>query len=533
MQTGVMVALYPKQELAGQIAIPGGLSADQLHITLCYLGEEDAVGEVGIAQVITAMESLARWQIPLSGKVGGVGMFAPSASTEGKAVVYAVPDVKWLAEFWNDVRYRLAELGMGSASEHGWNPHITLGYFDESQGDSTLLDRLAGLPLRFETLTVAISDRRIELPFRMGTSLSYNMADMVAKGHGWRLFVEASEVTAVPEWIPCLPRPGVYQHPAYGEIVITGDRNARFVSQFNAGIYQDRIPVDAEHETKLSGAVGWIVEMRVNADGSADARVEWTERGKKLVEGGGYRYVSPEWYDDWADPATGVGYQDVIVGCAICTRPFFKSPALRPLVASEAGLNVLGSDELGTDDEDEEELDMANEKQVSLTEAEVQSFREMAGKYGAMEAENATLKKANEAMDARVKAMESAARTSRFNDLIAGRKNDGKAWFGETAKHVKVLEGLASAFGEESEQFTAYAEQQNALATQMAESSLFSEIGSDAGGVKPHGESALAKMEKKARDVATAEKITYEQAFTEVMNRDPKLYGEYLAEQRR
>ena len=149
-----------------------------------------------------------------------------------------------------------------------------------------------------------------------------------------RLFYELSFADA-PEYINVLPVPGTYKHPAYGSIKITKERNANFVANFNDHIYQEKVPIDAEHQTKLSGAVGWMTELRQNTDGSVDAKVEWTDRGTKAIEEESFKYFSPEWYDTWQDPIGGKSYKDVLIGGALTTRPFFKEKALKPLVASE------------------------------------------------------------------------------------------------------------------------------------------------------------------------------------------------------
>jgi hypothetical protein len=78
--------------------------------------------------------------------------------------------------------------------------------------------------------------------------------------------------------------------------------------------------------------------MRQNADGSADAQVEWTDRGKAFFAADRFRYFSPEWYDRLgrpgdAHPAPGRGDRRRAVH-----PPVFKPPALRPLLRARAGL---------------------------------------------------------------------------------------------------------------------------------------------------------------------------------------------------
>ena len=157
-----------------------------------------------------------------------------------------------------------------------------------------------------------------------------------------RAFIEL-EGAEPPETINVFPAPGVYKHPLWGDVEVTEEGNEKFVEHFNDQIYQEHVPIDAEHETKLSGAVGYIKKLTTNADGSIEAEVEWTERGRKLIEDDSFKYVSPEWYETWKDPATGDEYENVLIGAALTTRPFFKG--LRSLVASEGRWYDVDSDE--------------------------------------------------------------------------------------------------------------------------------------------------------------------------------------------
>lgn len=159
-------------------------------------------------------------------------------------------------------------------------------------------------------------------------------------------FEFAENIEGEPDWIPYLPTPGTYVHPRWGEIDMTADRNKRFAANFKAGIYQNPIPVDGEHDTKLSGAMGWIRDMRLNENGSVDAKVDWTDRGTAMLAKERYKFISPEWYDEWTEPATGKTYNDIAIGCAMTTRPFFKAKSLRPLAAGECDDDPEGQEDV-------------------------------------------------------------------------------------------------------------------------------------------------------------------------------------------
>ncbi len=62
------------------------------------------------------------------------------------------------------------------------------------------------------------------------------------------------------------------------------------------------VPIDVNHQTDTAAAtggrcdaVGWIEELRVNA-GKLEARVDWLDEGKALINERRYRYTSPSFY---------------------------------------------------------------------------------------------------------------------------------------------------------------------------------------------------------------------------------------------
>lgn len=387
----------------------------------------------------------------------------------------------------------------------------------------------------------------------------------------FQVFVEAAQAFAAPtdfskpQWIPFLPVPGRYQHTKYGEVVITPGQNREMVQSVKDHVYQEHIPLDAEHETKLSGAVAWIKDMRMNDNGSADAFVEFNDRGQKLLAGDAYKYISPEWFSDWRDPATGIVHRNIVIGGAITTRPFFKDRVLRALVASEAGNQIIfhegGSpmpDPKGidpkapaadpkADDKDpkaaktftEEEHNAAVAAAVAAAQAEAKKASEDAAataaateaksfgeRMAAAEALAASEKTAREAAELRVANLEKTSRIQRFTDLVAGRRGsgDGAAWVGDATKHVTFLEGLVEKVGEADPMVASYIEQQTAIAAQAKDSSLFREFGSAASTpAGPSSDSVDAKLEAlaKARQAADPEKKkTYQQAYAEVMESD-------------
>ena len=158
-------------------------------------------------------------------------------------------------------------------------------------------------------------------------------------------------------------------------------------------------------------------------------------------------------------------------------------------------------------------------------------FAEMQTQLNQILAENTALKSANEQSSAQstklaeqIAAMQTDARKQRFTAMARGTA-DGQPnhrWFGETAQHVSVLETFAQTFGEDAPQFKAYVEQQQAIAAQIATSAAFRELGSDAGGRVETNEEKLDRM---ATARASEKQITVAQAYNEVLDENPALYG--------
>lgn len=386
--------------------------------------------------------------------------------------------------------------------------------------------------------------RELSRPFPLFDDTEVSLVFELSGERGDSLFLDFhSTEQAASSWIPFLPKPGTYAHAKYGDINVTPEQNAELVASVKNRVYQEHIPLDAEHETKLSGAVAWIRDMRVNEDGSADAYVDWTSRGASLLGSGQFRYISPEWFRAWRDPATGEVHKNVVAGGALTTRPFFKDKALRALVASENGVDVIGNDEelqfamkecknCGAQFEGDGDVcqncaaKQAKEEPPvpdnTYTAAEVderiESIRqEFTDQLTAAQDETAKEKEARIAAETRLAALEKERRSARFTDLVLDYEG-GARWFGDAEKHVSMLEVLAENFGEDSEPFKTYVETQQTIASTLRESELFKELGTSQGSARDGAENKLDAMAKERQKANPS--LTYAQAYTEVLSTD-------------
>ena len=129
-------------------------------------------------------------------------------------------------------------------------------------------------------------------------------------------------------------RVGKWDHPIYGQFEITPERLQRFKQNFDDKVRKVEPAIDVEHHSD-EGAVGWVKELIFKGD-VLTALIEWTDEGMSYLQGKKYRYFSPEFADEWSDPASGAVYMDVLIGGAITNRPFFQE--LEEIVLSDKSL---------------------------------------------------------------------------------------------------------------------------------------------------------------------------------------------------
>lgn len=175
------------------------------------------------------------------------------------------------------------------------------------------------------------------------------------------------------------------------------------------------------------------------------------------------------------------------------------------------------------EDEDESKSTSEPKQPRSFKEAKA---RMAAAEEKAAEAEQRVNQFA-EALDkatARIAAMETEARRKRFAEISSG-------WLGKPEENIAVLEKFAEVCGEDSDDFKRYVTQQNSVATQMRESNLFNEIGSDASDTV--GKSAGERIEIEAKKIQDANpEMSFSDAIVKAAEQNPQMYSEYQQEMR-
>ncbi|GHO99536.1 hypothetical protein KSF_095840 [Reticulibacter mediterranei] len=182
--TGMMLAFLLDPETARRLAIPGGEPANELHITLAYLGDMEDKETDGryrpdtmrepMQRIVSAIASTAS---PLSGRIAGIGRFAP-AETDTTPVL-ALVDIPGLAEFRTELVAALDQAGYFVADNHGYTPHVTLAYIDAAA--PTPIETVPQVELNFDTVWLCIGDEQI--PFKLGTPVPPGENDAEQETH--------------------------------------------------------------------------------------------------------------------------------------------------------------------------------------------------------------------------------------------------------------------------------------------------------------------------------------------------------------
>lgn len=169
--SGVMVALFPTAEQAAELAGAGTEKRRDIHLTLAFLGDASKMKDLG--RLKNAVKGFAATCPPISGSVSGTGYF--TAADEN--VAYASADLPDLPEHRERLVDLLRRAGFPPASDHGFTPHLTLGY---GQEDVAAITAKPGMKLTFNTITLAIADRRVSFPLE-GSALSESDDDHAAR----------------------------------------------------------------------------------------------------------------------------------------------------------------------------------------------------------------------------------------------------------------------------------------------------------------------------------------------------------------
>lgn len=127
--SGAMVALTAPDSVRkgldklGLLKAPG-VEPDNLHITLLYLGKANDIDRPRLRRLIQALKDTCAKHAPIQIKIGGIGKF--QEGPDG-IPIWASATGPGLSQLQGDLEKVVGQI-MALPSEHGWVPHLTLGY---------------------------------------------------------------------------------------------------------------------------------------------------------------------------------------------------------------------------------------------------------------------------------------------------------------------------------------------------------------------------------------------------------------------
>lgn len=157
--TGGMVALYPRQDYADALAVPGGEPVEDLHLTLAYLGEN--VTDLYLGDLPAAIGRIAD-VLPgaVHARIFAHATFNPDGGSDGTkdpCHVYLVGDSPDLVPLQQAVQEVCTSRFPSMPAQHTpWTPHVTAAYS---------IQRLSYTgPIVFDRLTLEWADDTYDFP---------------------------------------------------------------------------------------------------------------------------------------------------------------------------------------------------------------------------------------------------------------------------------------------------------------------------------------------------------------------------------
>ena len=130
-ETGGCLMLFPRQDFAQNLAIPGGEPPEDLHVTMVYFGE-DMSERPSPDDLIRAIGGVADQYPPIVANAFGHAAFNPAGADP--CAVYIIGGSREtdrprdLGDLHNDLVAAIEPLWDLSQQHYPWQPHMTAGY---------------------------------------------------------------------------------------------------------------------------------------------------------------------------------------------------------------------------------------------------------------------------------------------------------------------------------------------------------------------------------------------------------------------
>ncbi|MFJ8690291.1 phage protease [Micromonospora wenchangensis] len=162
--TGAMVALIPTAEDAARLAVDGGEPADELHVTLAYLGDAVDLADAARQDIIDAVSTAVNGMPRIDADGFALNVFNPGdANPDRETCIVLGLSGDLLDAAHTLVTDALTYSGAPIPAQHSpWHCHLSLTYTNDLTALAGLVDRVG--PVVFDRLRIAFAGQHIDIP---------------------------------------------------------------------------------------------------------------------------------------------------------------------------------------------------------------------------------------------------------------------------------------------------------------------------------------------------------------------------------
>jgi len=159
---GVLIAFWPDAETQKALAVPGGETPEDIHLTLAYLGKQEETDPTVMPVIENAIRVFASNEPPISGIIGGIGRFPATLQSDGQDVAYRSFHSDDIQQFRQKLVDAIKQGGGKPRENFGYTPHITLKFL--APHAPHLLATPENIPVTFDRITLSIGGEKKEFP---------------------------------------------------------------------------------------------------------------------------------------------------------------------------------------------------------------------------------------------------------------------------------------------------------------------------------------------------------------------------------
>jgi len=141
--------------------------------------------------------------------------------------------------------------------------------------------------------------------------------------------LETIELEDKKSWLN-IHRVGTWSHPTYKKVEGSIEKFTKMIENFENKIIGRDVPMDSRHGHGES--LGWVEKLKIVGD-KLMALVAWTPLGEKAVKERIWKYISPEYDENYEDKETGKKYGPALLAISATNFPFLTK--LEPMALSE------------------------------------------------------------------------------------------------------------------------------------------------------------------------------------------------------